>query len=194
MGPSLRGDRAAASALLLLSLIFLVAGAPGVVAAETQKLRSLVHPGEKAPGFSLKDLDGKDVTLQPGRGKAALVVFWSVFCPMCKEMMPVIDRFAERHGKTVRVVGVNLDGKRFSNAVRAWMKETSPRYPVGLDEIRDDFFIASDPYGVEKTPTAVLVDGTGLVHGAWAAEAMREFERDTDAIVEDLQKRPAARK
>ena len=28
-----------------------------------------------------------------------------------------------------------------------------------LDEIRDDAFLASDPYGVSKTPTAVLVDG-----------------------------------
>ena len=194
MGPSLRVDRTAASALLFLFLIFLAAGAPGVVAAETQKLRSLVHPGEKAPGFSLKDVDGKPVAFQPGRGKAALVVFWSVFCPMCREMMPGIDRFAARHGDAIRIVGVNLDGKRFSNAVRAWLKETSPPYPVGLDEIRDDFFIASDPYGVEKTPTAVLVDGTGLVHGAWAAEAMREFGKNADAIVADLEKRPAPRK
>lgn len=191
MGPFSRGGRAVASALLF---IFLVAGATAAAAAETQKLRTLVQPGEKASGFSLKDVDGNAVAFRPGGGKAALVVFWSVFCPMCREMMPAIDRFATRHGATVRVVGVNLDGKRFSNAVRAWMKETSPRYPVGLDEIRDDFFIASDPYGVEKTPTAVLLDGNGLVHGAWAAEAMREFERNADAIVADLQKRPAARK
>jgi thiol-disulfide isomerase/thioredoxin len=173
--------------------VIFIAGATAVAPAETQKLRTLVHPGEKAPGFSLKDVDGKTVTFRPGQNKAALIVFWSVFCPMCKEMMPAIDRFATRHDRAVRVVGVNLDGKRFSNAVRAWVKETSPRFPIGLDEIRDDFFIASDPYGVEKTPTAVLVDGTGLVHGAWAAEAMREFERNADAIVADLQKRPPAR-
>jgi len=186
-----RGVRAVASVLLF---VLLIAGGTAVAASETRKLRTLVHAGEKAPGFSLKDIDGKTVAFRPGRGKAALVVFWSVFCPMCKEMMPVIDRFAARHGGTVRVVGVNLDGKRFSNAVRAWMKETSPGIPVGLDEIRDDFFIASDPYGVEKTPTAVLVDGNGLVHGAWAAEDMRVFERNADAIVADLRKRPAARK
>ena len=191
MGPSPRGERAVASVLLFMLFI---AGESAVAAAEMQKLRTLVHPGEKAPGFSLKDVDGNTVAYRPGHGGPALVVFWSVFCPMCRELMPAIDRFATRHGETVRVVGVNLDGKRFSNAVRVWLKETSPRYPVGLDEIRDDFFIASDPYGVEKTPTAVLVDGTGLVHGAWAAEAMREFERDTDAIVADLRKRPAARK
>ncbi|HWS15029.1 MAG TPA: TlpA disulfide reductase family protein [Candidatus Methylomirabilis sp.] len=190
MLPSPGGGRAVASVLLFMVFI---AGTPAIAGSETQKLRTLVHSGEKAPGFSLKDVDGKTVTFRPGHGKAALIVFWSVFCPMCKEMMPAIDRFAARHDRAVRVIGVNLDGKRFSNAVRAWMKETSPRFPVGLDEIKDDFFISSDPYGVEKTPTAVLVDGAGLVHGAWAAEAMREFERNADAIVADLQKRPASR-
>jgi len=190
MGAFPRGGQIVASVLLLTLLI---AGVSAVSAAEMRKLRTLVHPGEKAPGFSLKDVDGKTVTFRPGGGKAALLVFSSVFCPMCREMMPGIDRFATRHGKTIRVVGVNLDGKRFSNAVRAWMKETSPRYPVGLDEISNDFFVASDPYGVEKTPTAVLVDGNGLVHGAWAAEALRDFERNGDAIVATLIKTPAAR-
>ena len=188
MGPSPPGCRAVAIVLLIF-----IACAPSVVSAETRKLRTLVHPGEKAPGFSLKDVDGKAVTFRPGRGKAALVVFWSVFCPMCREMMPGIDRFAARHGTTIRIVGVNVDGERFSNAVRAWLKETSPGFPVGLDEIRDDFFVASDPYGMEKTPTVVLVDGNGRVHGAWAAEALREFELTSDAIVAGLQKRSAAR-
>jgi thiol-disulfide isomerase/thioredoxin len=190
MGPSPPGCRVVASVLLFM---FFIAGAPAVAAGETQKLRSLVHPGEKAPGFSLKDVDGNTVAYRPGHGGPALVVFWSVFCPLCREMMPGIERFAARHGKSVRVVGVNLDGKRFSNAVRAWMKETSPGIPVGLDEIRDDFFIASDPYGVEKTPTAVLVDANGFVRGAWAADALRDFERNADALVADLRKRPAAR-
>lgn len=175
--------------LLFLMSVF----APRHAMGDPSKLRPLVHPGEKAPGFALKDVDGKAVTFRPARGNPTLVVFWSVFCPLCKEVMPGIDRFAARHGKSVRVIAVNLDGKRFGNAVRAWLKESNPRYPVGLDELRDDYFVASDPYGVEKTPTAVLVDGAGRVNGAWAAEGLREFERKADAIVADLQKGPSAR-
>ena len=178
------------AALLLLLLAVL---APAHAAGEQQKLRPLLHPGEKAPGFSIRDIDGKVVAFRPGHGRPALVVFWSVFCPLCRELMPEFDRFAVRHGRNVRVIAVNLDGKRFGNAVRAWLKEARPHFPVGLDKLRDDFFVASDPYGVEKTPTAVLVDGAGVVHRAWEAEALREFERRADAIVENLQKGPAAR-
>jgi thiol-disulfide isomerase/thioredoxin len=180
-----RGGRVVPSLLILM--LFLSVGTP-VQASETQKLRDLVHTGEKGPGFSLKDIDGKDVIFRPANGKATLLVFWSVFCPMCKEIMPGIERFATRHGKSVRVIAVNLDGKRFTNAIRAWLKEARPSFPVGLDEIRDDYFIASDPYGVEKTPSLVLLEGNGIVRGAWAAEDAREFEKNAGAIVAGLRK------
>ena len=172
----------------VLLFLLLPVLAPTLVMGEQQTLRPLLRPGEKAPGFSLKDIDGKAIAFRPGHGKPALVVFWSVFCPMCKEMMPEIERFSARHGKTVRVIAVNLDGKRFTNAVRAWLKETCPRFPVGLDELRDDYFVSSDPYGVEKTPTVVLIDGNGFVRGAWAAESALEFEKYADALVGGLQK------
>ncbi len=156
-------------------------------------LRPLLHVGEIAPAFSLRDVDGKIVHFRPGHGKAALVVFWSVFCPLCRESMPGIERFASRHGNDVRVVTINLDGKRFTNSIRAWMKEFRPHFPVALDELGGDFFIASDPYGVQKTPTAVLVDGSGRVRGTWAAEEMRTFERNADRIVSKLRKGPDSR-
>jgi len=175
-----------AAAVLALSL--LAVSAAGVRGAEPQELRPLLKAGEKAPGFSLTDVDGKTVSFQPGGGKAALVVFWSAFCPTCKELMPAIDGFAVRHGAAVRVVGVNLDGKRFSGAVRSYLDESGLHFPVGLDELRGDFFIASDAFGVEKTPTVVLVDGAGTVRGAWAAEKIRGFLGSADATVAELQK------
>jgi len=176
---------AAAAAILALPLLAVSAI---VVRAESQELRPLLTPGENAPGFTLSDVDGKPVSFQPGGGKPALVVFWSVFCPMCKEMMPGIDGFAVRHGATVRVFGVNLDGKRFSGAVRSYLNDPGLHFPVGLDDLRGDFFIASDAYGVEKTPTAVLVDGAGTVRGAWAAGTIRDFLASADEKVAELQK------
>lgn len=186
MKGNLRRRYFARAALLLLLL-------PALATGGQQTLRPLLHAGEKAPGFSLRDPGGKVVPFRPGHGKPALVVFWSVFCPLCREMMPGICRFASRHGENVRVVAVNLDGKRFTNAVRAWLNEVDPPFRVGLDELRGDYFVASDPYGIVKTPTAVLVDGDGFVKGAWEAEGLVEFERNADAIVANLQNGLAAR-
>ena len=176
-----------AAAAVLAPLLLL--GSPPARAADGQEaFRALVKTGEKAPAFSLRDVDGNDVSFRPGDGQAILIVFWSVFCPLCRELMPGVNGFAGRHGATIRVVGVNLDGKRFSAAVRSYLAETALRFPVGLDDLRGDFFIASDPFGVEKTPTAVLVDDGGTVRGAWAADRIRDFLVEADSIVAPLQK------
>jgi peroxiredoxin len=151
-------------------------------------LRSLVLPGEDAPPFTLKNLDGKSVGFKPAGGKASLIVFWSAFCPLCRELTPAINDIALRHSATIRLVSINLDGKRFTNAVNAFIKENRMRYPVLLDTIRDDFFIASDPYGVEKAPTAVLVDAKGKVYSAYPGERMREMVKEFDEIVVTLKK------
>jgi thiol-disulfide isomerase/thioredoxin len=184
----MRRFRRGRTAAWILASLLLSAAALSQAAEGVRQLRPLLRAGEKAPGFSLQDIDGGKVVFRPGRGKPSLVVFWSVFCPMCREIMPGIARFAERHGDRVQVVAVNLDGKRFRNAIRAWLKEAAPKYPVALDELRDDFFVASDPYGVEKTPTMVLVDGGGFVRATWAAEGAREFEKNADRFVEGLRK------
>ena len=184
--PRARRPVAALCALLCL------AGLAG--AADTPTLRPLVRPGEKAPRFTLNDLDGKPVSLHPGDGKPVLVVFWSAFCPLCRELTPSISGIARRYAGSVRVVSVNLDGKRFRNAVTAFVKENVITYPVLLDDVRDDYFVASDPYGVEKTPTAVLVDGSGTVRAASSAESMRGFLRSFDNQVLDLQKGHSVKK
>jgi thiol-disulfide isomerase/thioredoxin len=177
----------------LLALLFLLAGW-GAGAAELKALRSIIQPGEEAPGFSLKDIDGGSVAFKPASGKPSLIVFWSVFCPLCRELTPTINAIAKKHRKDVATIGINLDGKRFTNAVRQFLKENAFAFPVGLDDIRNDFFIASDPYGVEKTPTAVLVDGNGNVYKTFVAEEMRDLVKNFDREFAGLKMKGVARK
>ena len=157
-------------------------------------LRSIITPGETAPGFTLKDLDGKSVTFRPASGKPTLLIFWSVFCPLCKDLTPSTSAIAANNRKWLNVIGVNLDGKRFTNAVRTFLKEYGMAFPVGLDDIRNDLFIASDPYGVEKTPTAVLVGGNGKVYRVYVAEKMRELIRNFEGETTGLKMKSARSK
>lgn len=170
---------AAAAALLVLPA---AARGAGPETEPAPVLRPLVRAGENAPAFRLESLDGRAVAVRPGGGKPLVIVFFSAFCPLCRELAPSVAKLAARRGTTIRFVAVNLDGRRFSNAVRSFVAEYAIRFPVLLDEIRDDMFVASDPYGVEKTPTAVVVDGRGIVRGAYAAEAMRDLLKDFERV------------
>ncbi len=180
--------RIAAAVVLFLLPVAAARTAGGGEDPAAAALRTLVRPGEKAPAFALDDLDGRTVSVKPGDGNPSLIVFFSVFCPLCRELTPSVREIAARRGGTLRIIGVNLDGRRFSNAVRSFIKEYGIKFPVLLDEIRDDMFLASDPYGVDKTPTAVLIDGSGFVRGSYAAEKMRDLLRDFERIGAGLEK------
>ncbi len=181
-----------AAALLLAVLPAAAAGKAPEPPAPA--LRALVRPGEEAPAFRLENLDGRAVSVRPGHRKPLVIVFFSAFCPLCRELAPAIVALAARPGGTARFIAVNLDGRRFSNAVRSFVDEYGLKFPVLLDEIRDDMFLASDPYGVDKTPTAVLVDGRGLVRATYVAEGMRDLVRDFERIRDALEKRDGAAK
>ena len=184
MTPS--SSRIAAAAVLLLVWPAAARSAEFAAGGAAPALRTLIQPGETAPAFTLDDIDGRTVAVSPGGGKPSLVVFFSAFCPLCRELAPSVAGVAARSEGKVVVIGVNLDGKRFGGPVRSFVAAHGFRFPVLLDEIRDDLFVASDRYGVDKTPTAVLVDGRGRVAGSFAAERMRDLLKDFDRLVDGV--------
>ena len=48
--------------------------------------------GEPAPDFSLRDINGKEVSLSSQKGKVVLVNFWATWCGPCKLEMPHLDK------------------------------------------------------------------------------------------------------
>lgn len=145
---------AAAAALVLVS-----AGAAAQVGPAPRGV------GDPMPALALDDLGGarRDLAADAGKGPV-LLFFWSVYCPNCKDAVPgLVDLYRRWEAKGLRVWAVNVDGDRFSNAVRAYVSDMELPFPVVYDRLEGESLVAADPLGVSKTPTLFLAGRDGRI-------------------------------
>jgi len=82
--------------------------------------------------FTLKDLDGKKVTLSQLRGKIVLVNFWATWCPPCRKEMADLD-LIYTHYKQQGLMILSLTNEN-PFKVNSFLAPTGYHPPVLLDE------------------------------------------------------------
>jgi cytochrome c biogenesis protein CcmG/thiol:disulfide interchange protein DsbE len=110
-----------------------------------------------APGFSLRSLDGKAVSLEGLRGKPVLINFWASWCEPCKAEHQSLQAAAQAFGDKVQFLGVVYQDSP-ENA-EAYLRQRGNVFPQLLDP---DTRIAID-YGVAGVPESFFVDKDGMI-------------------------------
>ena len=114
--------------------------------------------GQIAPEFELAKVDGGNISFEHLEGKPAVLVFWTAWCPICKEEAPQINKLAaEFEPKGVQVVGINIGES--DARIAEGIKDFGIKYTVAKDK---DTNVAKS-YKVIGTPTVVFLDKKGLV-------------------------------
>ncbi|MDQ3131210.1 MAG: TlpA family protein disulfide reductase [Acidobacteriota bacterium] len=114
--------------------------------------------GSLAPEFELAKLDGTKVSLDDFAGKPAVLVFWTAWCPSCKEEAPHINQLAaEYQPKGVGILGINIG----EGAAR--VNEGIKDFGIKYDVVRDADTQIAKNYKVVGTPTVVFLDKKGVV-------------------------------
>ena len=116
--------------------------------------RSGLRPGKKAPGFTLSSIAGGEVGLEQYAGRKLLLVFMQPCCGPCHTIVPELNRLQDTGVMQVLVIQ-NGD----TEAVRRWLKEIRPHFPVAVQER----FNLSKRYEVFATPFAFLIDEHGVI-------------------------------
>lgn len=113
---------------------------------------------EKAPGFLLEDLDGKEIKLSDYKGKLVLLVFSTTWCPYCRAEIPHLKEFYSQYNKQGFEV-INIDIQESKKRVSSFVKKHKIPYKVLLDK---DGSVARI-YGVRGVPTKILIDRDGTI-------------------------------
>jgi len=108
---------------------------------------------QRAPDFTLTDLEGQKVTMSDYEGKIIILDFWATWCGPCKMEIPSFIKLQEDYKDDVVVLGVSLDqgGPR---TVVPFAREMKINYPV----VFGDGQVVQDYGGIRSIPTTFVID------------------------------------
>ena len=106
-----------------------------------------------APAFTLKDLDGREISPASLRGKVVIVNFWATWCGPCRAEIPDLVALQEKYKDTLQVIGISED-EAGVDVVKRFAAEHKINYPVAMTtpEIEKLF------PGISALPTSFILD------------------------------------
>jgi len=111
-----------------------------------------------APDFTLKTIDGQEITLSKLKGKVVLLDFWATWCGPCRESIPhLIQLYKAYRENGFEMIGISLD-KGDAAVVRNFAKSMDIPYPIVMatEEVARD-------YRVTSIPTTFFIDKEGKI-------------------------------
>jgi len=113
------------------------------------------------PDVALAELDGSGEVYLPDLEGPAVVNLWASWCGPCRDELPIVEEFFQRHGDEVQVIGVDFQDPQVDKA-RALAEESGLTYDLLTDP--DGTLDGSSPFPTLRgLPFWAFVDAEGTV-------------------------------
>ncbi len=144
--------------------------------AEEKKLWAKSFLGKRAPEFTVQ----KWISQEPERkGKFVLIDFWATWCPPCRKAVPELNRFHQKFGGQLVVIGISDEKEE---VVRKFT-EANIKYYSALDTSA----ALKKQFEVTGIPHCVIINPAGIV--VWEGFPFLDGYELTDDVVASLLKK-----
>lgn len=137
--------------------------------------------GEKAPDFTLEDLDGNTVSLSDYQGKNVYINFFATWCPPCRGEMPDLEKIYQKY-KDEDIVVLAVDLGEDKDTVKSFIEENKYNFNVLLDSDQT----ATEQYNITSIPVSVFIDKQGNIEAKQVgAMTMDQMESAIKLLIEN---------
>lgn len=154
---------------------------------------------QPAHDFTLKDLDGKAVSLVDLKGKIVIVDFWATWCGPCKASFPgmqlVVNKYKDDPNVKFLFVDTWENGDNYVDGVKKFIADNKYTFHVLIDEKNSEGKQAKvvTAYEVTGIPTKFIIDKNGNIrfkYIGYSGSADKILDEVTDMI--DMAQNPDA--
>ncbi|MCH5240256.1 MAG: TlpA family protein disulfide reductase [Muribaculaceae bacterium] len=123
-----------------------------------KKQQELQAGAVPAPSFTLKDLQGKDVSLSDFKGKWVILDFWGSWCPWCIKGFPELKEAYKKYAPELEIIGIDC-------------RESQEEWKAGVEKYQLPWVNVYNPegttllseYGVQGFPTKAIINPEGKI-------------------------------
>lgn len=152
-----------------------------VIAANLVKLLTKLEPGSEAPGFTLINRDGKEISLKSLRGKPVVLCFWTTYCKECLTELDFLAPLYEKYKDKLHFLCVSAD-KYFTKMIL--FINLKKDYTWDFANIGDHLETLVD-YEVRSYPLFVLIDREGKIFKYPAGSPGRDLEAEIQQLLKE---------
>jgi peroxiredoxin len=135
----------------------------------------------EAPRLALQDLTGQESSLEDYEGQVVLVNNWATWCPPCKEEMPALQEYYNRHKKHGFTL-IAVEAGEPLDEVAQFVDDYDLSFIVWLDP-ESKALRAFNNYSL---PSSYVIDRTGIVRMAWTGSiSLQMLEKYITPLVEE---------
>ncbi|MGE4282565.1 MAG: TlpA family protein disulfide reductase [Clostridia bacterium] len=148
---------------------------------EKEPVEEGIQKLQEAPDFSLKDLQGNDISLSDYRGKIVFLNFWATWCPPCKVEMPHFEAANKKFQEDNNAVILAVNIQESSEKVEDFIQENGYTFPVVLD-LKGQI---ANQYRIHSIPTTFILNQQGVIRdiaiGVMEEEELYHYVEELDS-------------
>jgi peroxiredoxin len=117
-------------------------------------------PGNKAPDFTLRTIDGDKISLSDFNGRPVMLNFWATWCGPCREEMPYLQSIQEDASWIEDgLVILAVDAAETPTTVNQFLDTFGITFNVVIDADNEVFL----DYSIRAIPTTYFIDSNGII-------------------------------